>query len=472
MRNKPSLAVALVGLAVFCLLSACSANRTQLEKIRDRGELRVVTRVGPTTYYIDSDGETGMEYEMARLFAQELGVNLKIIIARNTSEIINELKLGKADLAAAALSKYFIRDDSLAFGPSYQWVTPQLVYRNGQRRPASLVDIYPNQIHITDGTISKARLAELKQKYPSLTWNIHKKMSNAELLKMVEDGRIAYTVVYSNELQQARLINPELRAAFNLSQPRPLAWALRRSKDHSLLDAVQQFQEKIADDGDLAELLEYFYGDTDSFDYIDARKFVDRINQRLPEYLDLFKKAANTYDLDWRLLAAVSYQESHWNRRARSPTGVRGLMMLTLITAHRVDVKNRLTPEESVEGGAKYLRELINRIPERIPEPDRTWLALAAYNVGLGHLEDARILTEQRGGDPDKWEDVKKTLPLLSRKTWYKQTKHGYARGMEPVRYVENIRKYYKVLIQLNQPEIKPQKSGVQQVLISTPPAL
>jgi len=472
MSNKPFLTLLLLGLVGACLLAACTANPTQLEKIKRRGELRVVTRVGPTTYYIDSDGETGMEYEMARLFAQELGVKLKIIIARNTSEIIDELKLGKADLAAAALSKYFIRDDTLMFGPSYQWVTPQLVYRNGRKRPASLADIYPDQIHITDGTLSKARLKELQQEYPDLSWYVHKKQGNAELLKMVEDDSIAYTVVYSNELQQARLINPELRAAFNLSQPRPLAWALRKSDDHSLLDAVRHFQEELADDGDLAELLEYFYGDADHFDYVDARKFVDRINQRLPEYLDLFKAAANTYDVDWRLLAAVSYQESHWNRRARSPTGVRGLMMLTLITAHRVDVKNRLTPRESVEGGAKYLRELINRIPERIPEPDRTWLALAAYNVGLGHLEDARILTQQRGGDPDKWEDVKKTLPLLSRKAWYKQTKHGYARGIEPVRYVENIRKYYKVLIQLNQPDIKPQARGVQQVQISTPPAL
>lgn len=469
MYNKSSLArLSVLGLAGLLLLSACSATRTQLEKIKERGELRVVTRISPTTYYIDSDGETGMEYEMARLFAQQLGVDLKIILARNTSDIIEELKLGKADVAAAGLSKYFIRDDTLMYGPSYQWVTPQVVYRNGRKRPASLADIYPDQLHIADGTIGRERLNELKLEYPSLSWYIHKNKSNTDLLQMVENGQIAYTIIYSNELQQARLSNPEIRAAFNLSEPRPLTWVLRGSKDHSLLSAVQRFHEQLASSGDLSELIENFYGYTDYFDYVDSRKFVDRFSKRLPAFVPIFKEAADKYDFDWRLLAAMSYQESHWNRRARSPTGVRGLMMLTLTTAHRVDVGNRMDPAESVDGGAQYLRDLLDRLPDRIPEPDRMWLALAAYNVGMGHLEDARILTEKRGGEPDKWEDVKETLPLLSRKSWYKQTRYGYARGIEPVRYVENIRKYYKILIQLTQPKIESREQGVQPVIIKS----
>jgi membrane-bound lytic murein transglycosylase F len=460
--------LSVLGLAGLLLLSACSATRTQLEKIRERGELRVVTRISPTTYYVDSDGETGIEYEMARLFAQKLGVDLKIILARNTSDIIEELKLGRADIAAAGLSKYFLLDDTLMYGPGYQWVTPQVVYRNGRKRPDSLADIYPDQLHIADGTIGRERLNELKLEYPNLSWYIHKNKSDADLLKMVENGQIAYTVIYSNELQQTRLTNPEIRAAFNLSEPRPLAWVLRGSKDHSLLNAVQQFQEELASNGDLSELIENFYGYTDYFDYVDSRKFVDRFSRRLPAFISLFKEAADKYNFDWRLLAAISYQESHWNRRARSPTGVRGLMMLTLTTARRVDVKNRMDPGESVDGGAQYLRDLLDRLPERISGPDRMWLALAAYNVGMGHLEDARILTEKRGGDPNKWEDVKEALPLLSRKSWYKQTRFGYARGIEPVRYVENIRKYYKTLIQLTQPKVEPREQGFQPVIIQS----
>ncbi|MEX2524007.1 MAG: membrane-bound lytic murein transglycosylase MltF [Gammaproteobacteria bacterium] len=454
-------------IASAVLLSACEQPRTQLDKIMERGVVRVVTRIGPSTYYIDSDGETGIEYEMARLFANDLGLDLEIIIARNTSEIVESLKLGQADIAAAGLSRFFLEDEKLVYGPGYQWVTPQVVYRSGRKRPDSLADIYPDQLHISDGTLSTDKLESLKLEYPNLSWYVHKDRGDAELLDMVESGEIAYTVVNSNELQQTRLFNPEVRAAFNLSNPRPLAWAMRDTgEDTSLLRAVQNFHDRISRNGDLAELIEYFYGYAEYFDYVDSRKFVDRFHKRLPQYLPLFKRAAAEHGFDWRFLAAVSYQESHWNPRARSPTGVRGMMMLTLTTARRVGIKNRLDPEQSIMGGAKYLKELTERIPDRIEEPDRTWMALAAYNVGMGHLEDARILTEVRGGNPDKWEDVKSSLPLLSRKEWYKQTRFGYARGIEPVRFVEHIRKYYKILIQLTQPEIEPRNRDLQPVII------
>ncbi len=470
MRNKLRLSrLLLFCLAGTVLIAACSKPQTQVEKINDRGVLRVVTRIGPTTYYIDSDGETGMEYEMARLFAEDLGVDLEIVIARNISEIIEMLKLGQADVAAAALIKFFIEDDELVYGPGYQWVTPQVVYRNSRRRPSNLADIYPDQLHVADGTLSRERLAELKLQYPNLSWYVHEDRGNAELLEMVETGEIAYTVVNSNELQQARLFNPEIRAAFNLSTPRPLAWAMRKTGDDSLPRAVEHFHDRITKNGDLAELIEYFYGYAEYFDYVDSRKFVDRFHDRLPEFLPLFHRAAARNEFDWRFLAAVSYQESHWNPRARSPTGVRGMMMVTLTTARRLGIKNRMDPEQSILGGAQYLRELIGRLPERIDEPDRTWLALAAYNVGMGHLEDARILTEKSGGDPDVWEDVKAHLPLLSRKEWYKQTRHGYARGIEPVRFVENIRKYYNILVQLTQPDIRRHEPDLQPVIINAP---
>ena len=151
--------------------------------------------------------------------------------------------------------------------------------------------------------------------------------------------------------------------------------------------------------------------------------------------------------MDWRLLAAVGYQESHWDPDAVSPTGVKGLMMLTQDAAKDIGIKDREDPQQSILGGAKYLASMHKRIPDRIPEPDRTWLALAAYNVGLGHLEDARMLTLKNKGDADKWVDVKKNLPLLTKEKWFKQTRYGYARGREPVRYVENVRTYYDILV-------------------------
>lgn len=451
------------------LLVGCTEHNSQLDNIRERGEIRVVTRNGPTTYYIEKDNETGLESELANRFASQLGVAIKIIIARNTAEIVDIITTGKADIAAAALINSHDADPLLAFGPSYQWITRQLVYRNGSRRPASLSDIHPDRLDLANGTLQSLHLAQLHKTHPDLSWHVYIDKDNHELLEMIENGEILYTAAYSNEIALVRQYYPEIRAAFNLSKPQPLAWAIKKTNDPSLLNAIRQFHRQMADSGELADLIERFYGPVEFFDYVDSRKFVDRFRKRLPSLRPLFERIANTYGLDWRLLAAISYQESHWNINARSPTGVRGLMMLTLNTAKSVGVSNRLDPEQSIQGGTRYLEKLIDRLPERIKQPERTWFALAAYNVGFGHLEDARILTEKQGGDPDSWQDVKERLPLLSRKQWYKQTLHGYARGIEPVKFVARIRKYYNVLVQLTQPDIEPDQQLVETILIDSP---
>ena len=174
--------------------------------------------------------------------------------------------------------------------------------------------------------------------------------------------------------------------------------------------------------------------------------FFHHTKNRLPKLIPIFKQAAATHELDWRLIAAISYQESHWNPKAVSPTGVRGLMMLTQNTAKQLGIKNRRDPVQSTEGGARYFVRMKGKIPDRITEPDRSWLALAAYNIGYGHLEDARVITERKGGNPDRWADIRDSLPLLEKKEWYKKTRYGYARGREAALYVRNIRNYYDLL--------------------------
>ena len=237
---------------------------------------------------------------------------------------------------------------------------------------------------------------------------------------------------------------PEISIGFTIKKPEPLAWAVKKQGDHSLLASLVEFFGDVNHDGTLLALDDKYYGHIESFNYVDTRTFIKAIEKTLPTYRPLFEKYSE--DIDWRLLAAISYQESHWNPKARSYTGVRGMMMLTLPTARQMGVKSRLDPEQSIRGGAKYITSLIKRMPERIPMPDRVWFALASYNVGFGHLNDARIITQQQGGDPDRWVEVKTRLPLLKQKKYYKKTKFGYARGDEPVNYVENIRRYYDTL--------------------------
>ena len=204
--------------------------------------------------------------------------------------------------------------------------------------------------------------------------------------------------------------------------------------------------EKIRANGELAQLIERYYTKSADNDRYDAETFTDNLQKTLPKYQDLFEQVAEDFDMDWRLLAAISYAESEWRPTATSPTGVRGMMMLTNATAKEVGVTNRIDPLQSLRGGARYLKGILQQLPSGIDESDRIWFALAAYNVGYGHLEDARIIADKQNKDPNKWVDVKETLPLLQKSQYYEKTKNGYARGREPVRYVQNIRYYYNLL--------------------------
>jgi hypothetical protein len=153
--------------------------------------------------------------------------------------------------------------------------------------------------------------------------------------------------------------------------------------------------------------------------------------------------------IDWRLIAAIGYQESHWDAAATSPTGVRGLMMLTDETAERLQVKNRLDARDSIIGGARYFALLKEALNPRIAEPDKTYLALAAYNLGLGHLEDARIVAQQHKLNPDKWQDVRQVLGKLAEPETFNTLKHGYARGFEALQLVDNVRNYHDILVRM-----------------------
>ena len=267
-----------------------------------------------------------------------------------------------------------------------------------------------------------------------------------DLLDMVNTGEIDYTIVDSNAYDLNRSLIPNARIAFNISSPEQLAWAFPLNKDDSLYKEAQKFLAQIKTDGTLDETVDAVYGHLNELDYGDALTFAKRLDRRLPKWESLLRSAADEHQLDWQLLAAISYQESHWNPKAVSPTGVRGFMMLTRNTAKELGVTNRTNAEQSIHGGAKYFKNIYNRLPDRLNDPDRTWFALAAYNIGLGHLEDARILTEHFGGNPDKWADVSENLSLLSKRKYYKSTKHGYARGWEAINYVQNIRNFYNII--------------------------
>lgn len=433
-------------LTLSLLVSACGEPLNLLQQVKRDGVLYVATRNSATTYYEAADGKAGLEYDLVSLFADELDVEVKFITPSNLADIMSMVSRNEVHFAAAGLTITEPRQHWVRFTPPYQEITQQLVYRMGTKRPRAIKELQGKHLEVVANSSHVDQLEDLQAAYPGLSWTENAELDSDELLNLVWEQIIDFSIADSNEVILNQRFYPELQVGFDISKPQSLAWAFPKSDDDSLYKAASDFISRLKKSGELDTLLDRYYGHIGKFNYVGTHTYIQHVHKRLPDYQLLFEDAAREYNLDWRLLAAVGYQESNWDPGARSPTGVRGIMMLTLPTAEHLGVENRIDPEQSIAGGAKYLASLLTRLPEQIQQPDRNWFALAAYNVGLGHLEDARVITEIRGGNPDAWSDVKENLPLLSRRKWYQKTKYGYARGREPVNYVGNIRSYYEIL--------------------------
>jgi membrane-bound lytic murein transglycosylase F len=437
----------LLAMVATLLLATCAHPPSLLERILADGELRVVTRNSPDAYYLGSHGPEGPAYELASRFAETLDVPLRLYAVRTREGAIDEVVTGRAHVAAAGLSTGVDLPAEARFGPGYHRVREHLVYRRSGAKPRSIRDAARGVIEVAAGSVHQRTLEDLRLQHPDLVWIQRADTDTEELLADVSRGAVQYTLASTTEFALNRAVHPELSIALDLSPERAVSWVVGTpGHDSSLLGRVNAFFASARTEGLIAAVLERYYDPQHRFDYLLSRNFMEHVGSRLPRYQAWFEEAAALHDLDWRLLAAMGYQESKWDPSAVSHTGVRGLMQLTEDTAAFIRAGDRLDARTSIFGGAKYLARLRSTIPERIAEPDRTWLAVAAYNVGYGHLEDARILAQQAGRDADKWEEVREFLPLLSQERWYTRTRRGYARGWEPVRYVENVQAYLNIL--------------------------
>ena len=442
---------------ILSLLLACAAGvlfftsgndePSHLDQVLQRGKLVMLTRNGASTYYIGPDGPTGPEVELARGFADYLGVELDIRTAPSFGRLAEMLDAGEGDLIAANLTRTPDREERFNFGPDYQETTTLVVYRRGQPRPRSFADLAGLKVMVIAGSSYEEALQLAQFDVEDLEWEARSDVGMESLLLAVADGAIDATLVDSNIFSLNGRYYPRIDVAFTLPGTLPHAWAFPGGPDDSLARESFVFMDQAREDGRLAALHTIFYTEDERLDRVGMHQFMGQVRNRLPPLIPLFRETADVHGLDWRLLAAIGYQESHWDPEASSYTGVRGLMMLTRRTANYLGVTDRLDPRQSIEGGARYLLDLQARLPARIEEPDRTWLALAAYNMGMGHLEDVRIITQARGGDPDRWDDVRENLELLTQESWYRETRYGYARGHETRQFVDNVRDYYEMLV-------------------------
>jgi len=437
--------VVTLAISTTWLQLGCSSQPSAEDRIKLRGELRVVTLNSPTSYYLGAQGEEGFEYQLASRFAHDMGVKLLMYPVADERAMQAELATGRADVAAAQLSVDYAWAHVGQVSAPYDEIPQLIVYRKGKTRPHGTAQLEPARLAVRAGSPQEAVLERLKRAVaPKLTW-IAAGPRAADPLDDVANGQADYAVVDQREFSFARHLYPDVDVGFALPETRPVHWVVRRGAP-ALVRRIDRFFVALNHSGELAALARETSGDSHPFEYEESRVFREHVGERLPRYQFWFTEASKQTGIDWRLLAAIGYQESKWNPGATSEDGATGLMMLTPDTAAAMGIENRADPRENIIAGARYFASVRAKIPERIPEPDRTWLALAAYDTGLGHVEDARIIAQTRGLNPDSWADVRQELPLLAQERWYTRAKRGYARGWEPVQFVERVQSFLSLL--------------------------
>lgn len=440
-------------LALLALATLAGCAPEPLQPPAHTGELVVVTRNSPTTYFLDADGQpAGFEHDLADAFARHQGWNTRFVVADTLDQLMEILASGQAHIAAAGLTATDQRRQHMRFGPTYAQVKEWVVCRQGGPIPRGVEDLVGLRLEVVAGSSHAGHLEAHRKRVPDLAWIAMKTPGADELLERVDIGLADCAIADSDSLDVARNFHPNIRPAFVLESAQPQAWAIARGLDTRFARELVKFFDGIEQSGELRRLKERYFGHVKRLREMDVVGILERRLTLLRDLRPHFHAAQSETGIDWRLLAALAYQESQWDAHAVSPTGVRGLMMLTADTADRLGVRNRLDARESILGGARYLAMLKDKLPEEVPEPDRTWLALAAYNIGPGHLNDARNLARKLGKDANAWNDMKAVLPLIARAEYRDRLRYGYARGGEARALAENVRVYYDILLKYEPP--------------------
>lgn len=431
--------ISILLLALFQL----QPKTTALQQVHQRGELVITGVSGPTTFYKTSAGARGLQYELAHLFAEELGVKLVLKDAGNTDGVLNAIRYNSTDIAITGLASDDPRLTRLRTAAPYMAVSEQLIQRVDRPLPASFDDIGSARIGVVAGSSEAQRLKAMTRWRSDIQLIEFEGMDPLALLERVDNGELDFVALNSNEFDARRALFPNIGVSLNLQDASELAWAFLKTRDQSLYAAAQAFLARKQADGTLNRLVS-FYSQGETFDPYSVRSFQRDIAQRLPRYQGLFEKSANKHGMDWRLLAAIAYQESRWQPLAVSPTGVQGMMMLTLDTASFMGVEDRTNVPQSIRGGAAYYQMILDALPASVQEPDRTWMALAAYNMGPAHVDRARAHAFKAGDNGDKWLVVSQHLRTLAQEA--RRNGRNIPVGQALI-YVQQVRRYYDTLL-------------------------
>ncbi|MCK5695754.1 MAG: membrane-bound lytic murein transglycosylase MltF [Desulfobacula sp.] len=452
--------ISLLGLLSFVIfLSVLIHNKefdsdlSRVERIKKTGVLRLITNNSINTYYYYNGQPTGFEYDLAREFANFLNVDLDIVTP-GWNNMFSYLEQGKGDLIAAGLAITKERLEKVNFSIPYMTIQQHIVHHKLVFGPKNIEDLTFRTLHIRRGTSYHSRLEEIKKSGVDFNYILHDNIPTQELIHMIHDREIKFTVADNNIAYLNQRYDPDIRIGIALQEKESLAWAVNKN-DSQMLEQINKFFLHANETGLLKQVSDKYYSNIKDTDPYDLKRFHQRIKTRLPKYKEIIIEESQKYGFDWKLVAAVVYQESHFNPNARSFTNVRGLMQVTTVTAEEMGIANRLKPSQSIKAGIKYLDKMVKKFDYLEDDYERILFALASYNIGYGHVIDAIQIAVDIGLDETKWQSLKTTLPLLSKSKYYKQTKYGYARGWEPLQYIERILIYYDILKQKNIKETK-----------------
>jgi len=447
----------IVLLLVFILvLTGCAPAETpsRIRDYRSLGELRVATRLDAISYRKEGDGRTsGFEHDLLQKLGERMGVPVRFVEYPDSARALDAVLNGEVHLAAAALA----RNDRfpLKWSGPLREVDYVLAGRVESAEIGREADLAGRTVSARRGSLAVDELNHIRKRLPALNVHLAAATRDEALLAQLAQGRLDLVATDRIHFALAAQTEPSIGIAFDLPLKSSIAWALPLDA-RELGSEVDAFLGEATQNELLARLADRYFGHIRRLNDADVTTFLARIQARLPRYREHFYAAQAQTGVDWRLLAALAYQESHWDPLAASPTGVRGMMMLTSETADRLGVADRLDARASILGGARYFSMLREQLPDEIAEPDRSWMAVAAYNLGMGHLNGARAIARRLGRDSTDWWDMKAVLPLLSRPEFAARLKAGPARGGEAVIMTENIRNFHGILVRLESPYSPP----------------
>lgn len=423
-------ALLLSGLVIFAAFQYLGRPQSQsYDEIIQSGELRVLITDEPDSQFVFNRQRFGFEYELLATFARSLGVELKLEVVPYGS-LFSALENGVADIAVGGiLNSPFVQRVSQPTIPWYQAQTT-VVYKRGTKRPIEIDDL------AAESVLTSARYFGIEELQTLNLRDDHR--SEYQLLSAVDSGTERFVLSTNYRARNAKHYLPNLNRSFILPDRLDVVWALPKQHDLKLLAVLNRFLETAVTENLPDKLAEFYFSLPSRLSTYDALAIHRKIENELPKYEYAFRKAARKGKIDWQLLAAMSYQESRWSNGARSPTGVRGIMQLTTKTAEFLGVDDRMDMSQSIDAAGRYVLFLKSKLPEAIQEPQRTWFAVGAYNLGLKHILYAYRKARKEGLEKTQWNTISQLLPTLYGKP--------FSKGVQARDYVERVQIFTDIL--------------------------